>query len=219
MSDTQEYLGTRDFVSSSSDLETQRFVVKQLLAKIPGSTLVQVRSVTNAGGISPVGFVDVQPMVHQIDGFGNVTPHGIIHQVPYFRLQGGSNAVIIDPQVLDIGIAVFASRDITNVKSAKKSSPPGSRRQNDWGDGLYIGGVLNGVPNQYIAFSADGISISTPNNLTITARNAILDASGNLAVTGEVVRGANTSDQVQLGTHRHGTGTSAAGTVPPTPGT
>ena len=42
---------------------------------------------------------------------------------------------------------------------------------------------------------------------------------GNLAVSGEVWRGYGTADQVSVGQHRHGTGTAAAGTVAPTPGT
>jgi hypothetical protein len=45
--------------------------------------------------------------------------------VPYFRVQGGADAIIIDPKVGDLGIAVFCSRDITGVKRSKEAS--GSR--------------------------------------------------------------------------------------------
>jgi len=213
------YAGTRSNLSESSDFNAISFVVQQILNKAATTTLVQVTKVNNAGGISPVGFVSVQPLVNQIDGDGNPTPHGIIHHLPYLRLQGGASAIILDPVVGDIGMASFASHDISSVKATGKQANPGSRRRFDWADGLYHGGMLNGVPTQYIAFSATGVAIVTPQKLTIQAQNIILDSTGNLAVTGEVVRGATTGDQVTLGAHKHGTGTAAAGTSVPTPGT
>lgn len=213
------YAGSLDNLAAGSDFNAINFVVRQVLNRAATTTLVKVTAVTNSGGISPVGFVDVQPLVNQIDGNGNPTPHGIIHHVPYLRLQGGASAVIIDPAVGDIGMASFASHDISSVKATRQQANPGSRRRFDWGDGLYHGGMLNGTPTQYVAFSDAGVSIVTPQKLTIQAANIILDAAGNLAVTGEIVRGVGGSDQVQLGTHRHGTGTAAAGTVPPTAGT
>lgn len=216
---TPSYAGTRDNADDTSQFNQIAFVVRQILARSATTTLVQVKKVTNAGGISAVGFVDVQPMVHQIDGNGDPTPHGIIHNIPYLRLQGGTSAVIIDPVVGDIGMASFASHDISQVKRTKKPANPGSRRRFDWADGLYHGGMLNGTPSQYIAFSANGITINTAQNLVISAHNAQLDASGNLVVLGAVVAGATGADQVSLQTHRHGTGAAAAGTVVPTPGT
>ena len=43
------------------------FMVQQALGKMQTATLVRVESCTNAGGVSPVGFVDVTPLVNQID--------------------------------------------------------------------------------------------------------------------------------------------------------
>lgn len=208
-----------DVTSDNADFNQVEFVARQVLNKAATTTLVQVKGVTTSGGLSPVGFVDVQPMVHQIDGLGKPTPHGTIYNLPYLRLQGGSDAIIIDPKVGDIGMASFASHDISGVKKNKAPSNPGSRRRFAWADGLYHGGMLNGVPNQFVRFHADGIAIGTPHKVTIDAMNIQLDASGNLAVTGEVTRGAGTVDPVTLGQHRHGVGASAAGTVVPTPGT
>lgn len=213
------YLGARDVHSDNTDLDAHSFLIRRILDTVAGSALVQVQAVTNAGGLAAVGFVDVQPMVHQIDGAGNATPHGIVHHLPYFRLQGGANAIILDPQVGDIGIAVFADRDISSVKSSRKPANPGSRRKSSMADGLYIGGVLNGLPVQFIAFASTGISITTPQKLTLSAANVTLDASGNFGVTGAVVGGVGGADQVTLQGHRHGTGTAAAGTVAPTAGT
>lgn len=152
------------------------FVINQMLNKVQTSTLVKVVAVTNNGGVSPVGYVDVVPMVAQIDNAGNPTEHVTIHNLPYFRLQGGSNAIILDPQIGDIGIAVFASRDITQVKKTKKASSPTTRRKFSYADGLYIGGVLNGTPNQYVQFNASGITITSTTAVTLNAPTVTINA-------------------------------------------
>lgn len=138
---------------------------------------VQIVSCTNDGGLSPFGFVDVLPLVNQIDGNGNPTPHTTIHNFPYVRIQGGANAIILDPQAGDIGIALFASRDISKVKNTQAQANPGSLRQYDFSDGMYIGGILNGVPQQYIQFSPSGISIVSPTEITLQAPNIVLSGA------------------------------------------
>lgn len=211
--------GFQEVTDTGSDLNAMSFLINQIIGRLATTALVKVLSVTNAGDVSAVGFVDVQPMVHQVDGVGNPTPHGRITNIPYFRLQGGADAVILDPKIGDVGLCVFCSRDISQVKRTKAPAAPGSRRRYWWSDGLYIGGVLNGVPAQYVRFSETGISIRTLNNLTVDAANATLDSSGNLGVKGEVTAKVGGSS-VTLSLHRHGVGTpTASGTVIPTPGT
>lgn len=204
---------------ASGDYAAYHFLVKQMINRIATTALVQVTRVTSMGEVAPVGLIDVHPMVAQVDGQGGVTPHGVINNVPYFRLVGGANAVIMDPSVGDIGICVFASRDISAVKNTKQPGPPGSFRRYDWADGIYIGSTLSAAPTQYIRFNADGVHIVTPGVITFAATNATLDASGNLRTIGEITRGYGTGDAITLGQHRHGIGASAAGTVVPTPGT
>lgn len=218
MSGQQGYNGYLDPSDLGADLNAHTFVINQIIGRLATSALVKVLAVTNSGGVSAVGYVDVQPLVNQIDGAGLPTPHGQINNLPYSRLQGGTNAIILDPQVGDIGLAVFCSRDISSVKATKAQANPASFRRHDWADGIYIGGVLNGVPQNYVAFSSTGIAIVTSNALTIQATNCTLDSSGNLGVKGEVTRGVGGADVVTLGSHQHGTGSPAAGTVVPTPG-
>jgi hypothetical protein len=205
--DTSGYPGADDAFSGNSDYTAQAFLVAQIVARIAGATLVQVKAVTNAGGLAPVGFVDVQPMVNMMDGLGNATPHGIIHHLPYFRLQGGGDAVILDPKVGDIGIAIFADRDIASVKATKQTANPGSRRQNDMADGLYIGGYLNGVPTAYVQFSASGITVTSPIAVIVNAPTITLN--GNVVSTGTFTNNGHDTGS----THRHtgvqgGSGTS-----------
>ncbi|TCJ96130.1 hypothetical protein EV694_1681 [Volucribacter psittacicida] len=162
--------------SAMLDYEGQlQFMVNNLIGRIQTVTLVQIKNV-NATGVNPVGTVDVQPMVAQLDGQGNAYTHGVIHNIPYFRLQGGNNAVIIDPKVGDIGMCGFCSRDISSIKNNKKPSNPQSLRKFDYADGLYFGGFLNGVPSQYIFFKDSGIEIVSPNEVKIKASKIILDA-------------------------------------------
>jgi len=199
--------------SDGGPYNAQAFLIQQLMGRMATTTLVRVVAVSNAGGIAPVGTVDVHPLVNQIDGYGLATPHGIIHGLPYFRLQGGANAIILDPEVGDIGIAVFCSRDISNVKAGKNEANPGSLRRFDWADGLYIGGVLNGAPTQYVAFTGDDITLVARGSVTITAPTKVTINSPLVETTGAITAAGGPS-QVGVTTHTH-----PANGSPPTPGT
>lgn len=195
----------------NSPFNAQAAIVKSILSRIATSTLVQVLKVTNDGGVSPVGFVDLQPLVKQVDGDGNATDQPIIHGCPYSRLQGGSNAIIMDPQVGDIGVAVFASRDISGVVANRGPATPGTGGSFRWSDGLYIGGMLNGTPTQYVRFSEEGITLHSPTAITMdapvitmTAPDIVMNASGSIVVVtptlsisgGLQVSGAIVGDQI-----------------------
>lgn len=158
------------------------FLVTQMLNRLNTCTLVRVIAVTNNGGVSPVGFVDVQPLVNQLDGNGNAVPHGQLFQLPYFRLQGGTDAVILDPKVGDIGMAAFANRDLSAVKASKQQANPGSWRTHDMADGLYFGGLLNGAPVQYVQFTEGGINVVSPSKVTVVAPNVEVNASEQCAL-------------------------------------
>ena len=168
--------GLMPLQAALSEFDRMAFMVQQSLAKMQTATLVRIESCTNSGGLSPVGYVDVTPLVNQLDGQGNPTPHVTIYNLPYFRLQGGANGVIIDPQKGDIGVAVFASRDISQVKATRKQGNPGSHRQYSFADGMYLGGMLNGTPTQYIQFSAAGIKIHSPTAIVLDAPDIQLNA-------------------------------------------
>ena len=144
-----------DFDSEQNGLN---FAIQQAMLKLQTSLPVRVMAVRNAG-LAPVGQVDIQVLVDMVDGQGNTVQHGTISNVPYFRLQGGTNAVIVDPSPGDIGMACFCSRDISAVKSVKDAAPPGSWRSHDFSDALYLGGFLNGAPTSYIQITEGGILV------------------------------------------------------------
>lgn len=159
--------------STQGDYNVQLFAILQAISKLQTATVVRVESCTNDGDVSPFGLVDVTPLVGQVDGSGNVTPHVTLHGLPYLRLQGGASAVICDPQPGDLGIAVFASRDISTVKATQDASPPGSGRTYDFADGMYLGGILNTAPTQYIQFNEDGITVAAPSGTIILRADSI----------------------------------------------
>lgn len=181
------FRGFQEPNTDASDFNATQFLMRMALGEIATVMLVQVMGVTNAGGLEPVGMVDVLPLVNQVDGFGNAVPHSTIFGCPYFRLQGGANAVILDPQAGDIGLAGFASRDISSVIANKAQSNPGSGRRFDMSDGLYIGGMLNGTPTQYAQFNADGISVISPTKITLKVGDSsiVIDGASITQTTGK----------------------------------
>ena len=179
---SQGIVGQEWFTTGGSSLNAIAFLIRQIVAGKAFAAVVQVKSVTNAGGLAPAGTVSVQPMVNQIDGLGNPVPHGVIYNLPYFRLQGCANAIVLDPIAGDIGVAVICDRDISVVKTTKKPASPGSRRQNSHADGLYLGGFLNGTPSNVVQFVNGTINVISPNSVTVQAPT--INLKGNVVSTG-----------------------------------
>ncbi len=100
------------------------------------------------------GYVSILPLIQQYDAFGNVLESQIIHNVPYMRLQSGTAAIDILPQVGDIGIAIFAQQDISKVSNIP-SKPP-SFRAFSMADAVYIGGILGSEPNVFVQLNQEG---------------------------------------------------------------
>ena len=197
--------------ASASHFAALNAVMVRLLATRRTVVLVRVQAVEGAG-LNPVGFVDVQPLVHQQNAAGQVSPHGVLYQVPYFRLQGGSRAVVLDPEVGDIGLALVADRDISNAKTARGAAAPGSFRQHNMADALYLGGFLNAAPQDYIWLHKGGITLHTSGTVQLTAQNIKIEGnttiSGTLSVSGDV-----TGKGISLAAHTHGGVQAGSGTT------
>ena len=200
---TDSYQGQERLPDAGSDYNAMDFIVRQIAGRMATCTLVIVRAVNGDGT------VDIQPMVAQIDGEGNATPHGIIHGAPFMRVQGGTAAIIIDPVVGDIGIAVFGREDLSSVKANKAPSNPGSRRRYSYSDALYIGGLLNGTPTQSIQIGPMGTTITDPNGVTVN--------SPRTHFTGDITTGAgSTFNGKSFDSHVHsGVATGSGNSGPP----
>jgi hypothetical protein len=200
--------GQQTPTDGNSDFTVITFIVRQMLAQLDTMKLVKVVKVTGGGGaIAAAGTVDVQLLVNQIDGDGNATENGVVHGVPWYRLQGGKNAVICDPQVGDVGFVVVSDRDISNLKApgAKKQVNPGSFRKYSVADGVYIGGALNETPDQHIVFTDDTIKITDKTGNVIEMKSSGIEltpsgalpvtVNGNLIVTGNFQLGGSVLSQ------------------------
>lgn len=169
-------------------------VVKSLIGNAHTSMLVQVLSVDSSNFSC-----SIKPLTMLIDAQNNAYERGVINNIPFFRLQGGINGIICDPQVGDIGLAVFCERDISMVKRNKVQSPPSSKRQYDLNDAVYIGGFLNNTPQQYIQFTDTGINIKTIGDVNINGM--VIKKDGTIV----------TKDGVILDTHIHSQGSDSHG--------
>jgi hypothetical protein len=193
--DKKIYLGQATPQTFFGDYNQINFIIQQALLKMQTATIVKVVACSNDGDISPVGTVDVIPLVNQIDGNNNAYPHGTIFGIPYMRIQGGTNAIILDPQPGDLGVCVFASRDISSIKSTKEAAPPASKRKFNYSDGIYLGGLLNVTPVNYIQFNG--------NDLTIKSTN--INLIGNVNVTGSITSSGDViADGISTKNHKHG---------------
>lgn len=164
-----------------TDANAQEYIMHQFLMKHAFITLCVVRGVS-VDGEGIVTKVDVQPMVNGFSGNGNKIERGIISDAPVWRLQRGNSAVIMSPVVGDIGMIAMCDRDISAVKSTKDLSLPGSNRVHSYADALYLGGVLNQPPTQYVKFTDSEISIHSPNKVVVSAPNVEINADDSASI-------------------------------------
>lgn len=159
--------------AAPSDMNMHEFSVQQALGRISTMKLVKIVAVTlpnngKSGDVGQAGTVDVQLLTNQLDGAGKSTKHGVVHGLPYVRAQGGANAVINDPAVGDIGYIAVADRDTSSTIAKRGQANPGSRRRFSPSDGVYMGGILNDKPKQYVTFNSKGIVTADQNGNVVT---------------------------------------------------
>jgi hypothetical protein len=188
------YQGNADPTTLLDQFNALTFIAKQVISGAWTITLAQVKSVTNAGEVKETGTVSLQPLVNQVDGQGNATPHGTISNAIYFRYGCKDGAIICDPVVDDIGIMLSASRDISSVKANKAQANPGSSRRFDPADSIYLGAVLSAAPGQSIAFTSTGIKIADKNGNAIQLKEGGIFITGNVVVQGNLQLSGNIQD-------------------------
>lgn len=222
------------------------FQIQMALAQISTMKVVKVLAV-HGGGVDTPPSVDVQPMVNQVDGNGQATPHGTIYNIPVWRSQGQGNAIINDPKVGDIGAMSCSDRDISAVKKTASISTPGSFRTHDAADGVYHGAIIGSKPTQYLFFMDNGLMIVDTNKNTILFDDAgiivsdmfgnkimmqqgmievtttLLKVNGAIQATGGIISGQDGGDQINMQTHVHAQppdshGDTEQDTGPPIPG-
>ena len=152
--------GQQDFSTPNSIEAALEFLVEQMMSRVNVCTPVKVVAVHSGGRTAVVGTVDVTPLVNQQTVLGESIPHTTIYGIPFIRLQGGTSALIIDPQIGDLGFCLFADSDISNVKATGAAGVPPTFRKFDMADGLYIGGWgIKQTPKQWVLIDEDGVDI------------------------------------------------------------
>jgi hypothetical protein len=193
---TDGYIGQKELNTGNSEFNKMSFVIKMAMARINVATLVQVAAVyPGVGTPDECGSVDVLPLVGLVDGAGTVWPQTTIFGLPYFRLQGGAAAVILDPIVGDVGLAVFCDKDMTSIKATngQAGAPPTARRF-DLADGFYVGGWMPTVePTTFINITgptinsgnpqaANTVSVVTPANMFVLAPASVTMTMGSSSI-------------------------------------
>jgi hypothetical protein len=153
MSDDQTYALNQPY-SPTSGYNSMKFAIETAKQAMMTCTIVKVAKVAKDGGgkVAPIGRVDVTPLVQMVDGIQKTVDHTTVHNLPYLRMFGGTNAIIMDPEEGDIGFVTVADRDISGVKEKEDTAPPGSGRRYNISDGFYLGGCLSKKPKNYVRF-------------------------------------------------------------------
>ena len=208
------FIGQKELATGNSEFNQLSFLIKMAMNRINVATLVQVVAVyPGAGTPDECGTVDVLPLVGLVDGAGAIWPQTTLFGLPYFRLQGGVAAVIVDPVVGDVGLVVFCDKDISSVKATNgQPSGPPTQRKFDMADGFYLGGWMPTIePTTFVQVLPSGtINVTTPTNsivlspanvTTTMGGTTIVQTGSNVTITGTTkvvgtleVTGAITAD-------------------------
>ncbi len=167
-----------------------QFVIDSALMKGVNTALPVRVDAVYPGGTGPVGRVDVTPLVSQLDAARKNQLRATVYNVPYLRVQGGIAALIIDPAPGDIGIAIFAQDDISRVVTGIKGPvQPGSYRNFDMADAMYIGGIVNKQPEIYLELSQDKVAtLHAPARVVVNTNEAVINARTSVTVNSPLSR-------------------------------
>lgn len=193
--DENTYTSNRRLNSGSSVFNALSFMAENIVKGMVNTCIpVKVESCTAPGTGGAAGYVSCTPLVMQMGADGNSLASVALPQLPFMRLQCGNCAIVADPKPGDIGLAVFAQQDCSNV--AQGGSDPvqaGSFRCFDMADGFYVGGFLNKAPENWVEFDTDGnITIHATKKVTLDAPQIELKG----AITMQSQSGGNTSASI-----------------------
>ena len=188
MADNNEVRGVANYAAGNSQYNALSFMIQQAIREQVNTCVI-----CKVTGVSS-GYVDVLPMVTQVSGKGEAIPPTTLYKLPYMRYHAGVAAVILDPVLGDIGLAVFAGKDCSNVKvGTSEPVPPASFRDNSMANGFYIGGFLNQAPSVSIELTQGGaVNITAPGGVNISGS---VTASGDMVASGKsLVNHVHTGD-------------------------
>lgn len=183
MSD-KELSANYDNFASSNPLNSMEFFIRSLISQVVSTSLpVVVTAVERKGEEAGAGYVTVKPLLQPRNNSGDGLEVTTIPKLPYFRLQHGKAAIICDPKVGDIGLAVVAKQDISNINGSTTPKVPATYRKFDPSDSFYIGGFWGKAPEVFIHLEDEGtIKIKAPTKITMDAPECEVNASTSFTV-------------------------------------
>ena len=160
------------------------FFIRSLISQVVSTSLpVVVTAVERKGEDAGAGYVTVKPLLQPRNNSGDGLEVTTIPKLPYFRLQHGKAAIICDPKVGDIGLAVVAKHDISNINGSTTPKVPATYRKFDPSDSFYIGGFWGKAPEVFIHLEDEGtIKIKAPTKITIESPECEVNASTSFTV-------------------------------------
>ena len=184
--------GIKDIYSGTDPYNALNFVIQNAVDSVAVAIPVKVMAVNAGGSGAATGYVDVLPLVTFVGGDGESIQPVTLYHLPYSRIQGGIAAIVIDPVVGDIGLAVFAHSDSSTVtQGTAEPQQPGSKRHHSMSDGFYIGGFLNQSPSCYLELMQDNTAVlNATGGVTINGNTTI---NGNATINGDVTVNGNFS--------------------------
>lgn len=204
----EEQRGTNNIYSGATPFNALEFIIGAATDKMATAIPVKVVAVY-PGGKGPTGYIDALPLVAFQAGNGeSIQPVTLFH-LPYSRIQGGVAALIIDPIVGDIGLAVFAHSDSSNVGvGTTEPQAAGSKRHHSMSDGFYIGGFLNQTPTCYLELTQSTAELRAVGGIHLIGDVTV---DGKITSTGDMVSGSISAQH-----HVHG-GVQSGGSATSTP--
>lgn len=154
------------------------YIARSIIKQMINTAIPVVVEQVMPGDENAAGYVQCLPLVMPRDAQNNSIQTVSIPRLPFYRMYAGRAAIVCDPVVGDVGLAVFAQQDSSRVK--KGTSEPqsaGSFRCFDMSDGFYLGGFYNGNGDTNIIFDQQGnITINAPTAQTINTETATVNS-------------------------------------------
>lgn len=198
MAENTTRTSNRKLNSGASEFNALSFMMEQMIKGMVNTAIpVRVDSCTKPGVGGAAGYVSATPLVMQRGADGKSLQPVSLPQLPYIRLSASTAAIVIDPQPGDVGFAVFAQQDISNLKAG--SSDPvqaGSFRTFDMSDGVFIPAILGVTPTTFVHLDPETgeITIKAPTKITIEA--PAIELKGALQMGNST--GSGTGDTINL---------------------
>lgn len=160
------------------------FVIRSIVKGMINTAIPVLIQEVLPGDQNAAGYVRALPLVMCRDPENNSIPNSVIPRLPFYRYYAGRAAIVCDPVVGDIGLAVFAQQDSSRVnKETTEPQPAGSFRNFDMSDGFYFGGFYKGAGDTTIVFDQNGnITVNAPESCVVNTKNGTINATQKMTV-------------------------------------